>query len=307
MILDLRKSDLNKLINSIIEECGSLYLNDKNLQINFNPDKIFRGVFDQERIGQVLRNLLINAIRFSANNKSIEVTVCNSEIEYSSTKKEKAVLVSVIDQGVGVPKEELESIFLPFVQSKRTKTKAGGTGLGLSISREIIEAHNGKIWARNNEKKGACFCFLIPIMPKGTKNIEEENTPTPMVSHDKKVILVVDDEESCLMSVDLLLRGTGYILLKAKNGHEALEFLNSGQSIDLIMLDLMMPDMYGLNVLEKIDPINSKIPVILQSGSSDEQEIKKAFSMGVVDYIRKPYEKNSLLSKIRKHIGYFKR
>lgn len=150
--------DLNESIKSIIEECHRLYLFNRSIDLNFKTEKDkIKIIADKEKIEQVLRNLLFNAIKFTQDGGLIEV--------FSSSDKQKAY-VSVSDTGIGVPEEELQSIFEPFSQSSRTKTGAGGTGLGLSISKSIITEHKGLIWAENNQKSGSIFKFTIPVRQK---------------------------------------------------------------------------------------------------------------------------------------------
>ena len=118
---------------------------------------------DRERIAQILRNLLINAIKFSSDGGVINILIANSQLSYDSGNLQEAVHVVVQDSGIGVPESELEAIFSPFTQSSKTKTKAGGTGLGLAICKEIVSVHHGKIWASNGKDSGAEFHFIIPI------------------------------------------------------------------------------------------------------------------------------------------------
>ncbi|AIL65886.2 hypothetical protein NOVO_07750 [Rickettsiales bacterium Ac37b] len=221
----------------------------------------------------------------------------------------KYIHFAIKDEGIGVPENELYTIFEAFVQSTKTKTRAGGTGLGLAICKEIIEAHHGEIWAENNEGSGATFNFVIPISQAkqmdGHKIIAENNVeiPTKPATQTTKSanILIIDDEEACLMSMELLLFGSGYNLHKAVGGYAGLEYLKEhSKEIDLILLDLMMPDIYGLNVLTEIkqDPDFAKIPVILQTGSSDNAEIERAFELGIVTYIKKPYQRQNIMYEI---------
>lgn len=113
-------------------------------------------IFDYNKIIQVMVNILSNAIKFSPENNPIKIS-----IEDSRREKQDGVLVSVLDNGVGIPKDELENIFGRFVQSSVT-SGSGGSGLGLAISREIIEAHSGHIWAEQNEGGGSCLKFFLP-------------------------------------------------------------------------------------------------------------------------------------------------
>ena len=171
-LLDLSKFTANKmvmffkptgpltLVTNIIDECQKLYLNKKKIEIIFNNNSNSIAIeADAERITQVLRNIISNAIKFSHNNSSIIIT-----LEDTNYKNKEALCFSVVDSGIGIPKDEIDSIFEPFTQSSHTKTSAGGTGLGLSICTEIIKAHNGKIWACNNKDNGSSFYFILPIL-----------------------------------------------------------------------------------------------------------------------------------------------
>jgi len=284
MILDITNVDLNKIISAMIDESNTLYLQGKNIKFAFTPVKLPRLQADSERISQVVRNLFVNAIKFSHSD-----SVINIKAELTDENKIK---FSISDSGVGIPDDELDSIFLPFTQSSRTKTKAGGTGLGLAISSQIIEAHLGKIWAKNN-KEGATFCFEIPIK----RNKEAATTAIAKEKERQYSILIIDDEETCLISLELLLSSSNYRITRAEGGVAGLEALKSSQHFDLILLDMMMPDIYGLDFLKYMmkDEQHRHIPVIIQSGIADQDEIDKAIRLGARGYIRKPYQKNILL------------
>lgn len=148
---------LSMLVQTTINELASLLL-EKNITVAFKkPNFNDVGWVDKEKMMQVIRNLLSNAIQFSKVADKIKV-----EIE----DKNSDLLVSIYDQGVGIPQAELETIFDKFVQSSKTKTGAGGTGLGLAICRNIIKSHQGKIWAENNPEAGAILRFQIPKYQK---------------------------------------------------------------------------------------------------------------------------------------------
>jgi two-component system sensor histidine kinase ChiS len=116
---------------------------------------------DHFKIAQVIRNLLSNSIKFSPVGKMILITLSDTTLE----KKDRvlpALQVSVFDNGIGIPEGELDSIFDKFSQSSKTKTGAGGTGLGLAICKEIIVAHQGRIWGEHNQPQGSVFRFVLP-------------------------------------------------------------------------------------------------------------------------------------------------
>ena len=301
MILNFTKLDLVALIFEITEECKAIYIGNKNININFYPSAPIYISADKDKMAQLLRNLFINSIKFSPNNSSIGIKLFSTEMTGENGKRYEALHFMVHDQGEGIIEEELEAIFSPFTQGAAAKNKKDGVGLGLAICRKIVNAHNGTIWAVKNKDGGATFNFVMPIKQPNIKK-------TGLIYHSSKElhqiqpnILIIDDEEVCLSSMELLLHGSKYNLIKANSGHLGLKYLqNHAESISLIFLDLMMPDMYGLNVLSEIKkhPILSKIPIILQSGTSDEYEIVKAFDMGVHGFIRKPYQKEIVFKEI---------
>jgi signal transduction histidine kinase len=149
-----KPANINSLIDNVIEENSALALQ-RNLTIRCEYiESHERITLDSDKIKQVLRNLLNNAIKFSPSGGIISVV---------SFKKADSIAVSIQDQGVGIPENELESVFDKFVQSSKNNTSAGGTGLGLPICREIIDAHKGRIWAENNPDTGAKLSFEIPL------------------------------------------------------------------------------------------------------------------------------------------------
>lgn len=159
-------SNIHDLIQVVTEEFCS-YAEERRITIVFDQPESECGivVIDQERIAQVLRNLVGNAVKYSSNGGTVEISLVKSGDELQ---------VTVADRGVGIPEDELEYIFDKFIQSSRTLTGAGGTGLGLSICREIITAHHGRIWAENRPGGGAILTFVIPCnvtkAPAGNQN-----------------------------------------------------------------------------------------------------------------------------------------
>jgi PAS domain S-box-containing protein len=157
----LGDEDLAQLLHEVCEELGAL-AETQELHIELNcEDAPLMATFDSVRIGQVLRNLLTNAIKYSPRGGVIQI---DAALQHGAAYP--VVRVQVADQGPGVPPNELESIFDKFIQSSGTKTGAGGTGLGLAICREIIHAHQGEIRAENSVQGGAVFSFTFPVRPR---------------------------------------------------------------------------------------------------------------------------------------------
>ena len=165
--LNFEDFDLVPVIDTVASDVLSL-LNEKNLKFKF--EKLTKEAIinaDKDKIIQVVFNLVTNAIKFSSENENITVTISDSELKDEKTNTiSPALFVSVKDQGIDIPAEELTAVFNKFVQSSRTNTKAGGTGLGLAIVKEIINAHKGKIWAESSIETGTKFCFILPRLPE---------------------------------------------------------------------------------------------------------------------------------------------
>jgi len=297
MILDFKNMNLNESVHSMIDEVQELYLQNKPISFKFNESFKASIVADSERISQVMRNLFVNAVKFSPADKDSTIT---ASLEKTKLGDKDAILFRLSDEGVGVPENELEAIFDPFTQSTKTKTRAGGTGLGLSICKEIIEAHGGKIWAENNKKVGASFSFIIPAqMDENNEHAFGFKPAKP--KKEKPTVLFIDDEESCRITMSMILMSSNYNVIKADGGIKGLEILKEKhEEIDIVLVDLMMPDMYGLDVLKaiKAEKKYANIPVILQTGTSEQKELDKAKDLGVDGYIKKPYIKDSVLLEI---------
>jgi PAS domain S-box-containing protein len=145
--------DLHVLLATVVEEFRSL-LDERDLMLQYAPpDDTTKVVLDPGKISQVVRNLLNNAVKLSPQGGMIDLNI---------DREKSCVLVAISDQGPGIPEAELEAVFDKFVQSSHTKNGAGGTGLGLAICREIITAHQGRIWAQNSPQGGAVFAFALP-------------------------------------------------------------------------------------------------------------------------------------------------
>ncbi len=162
MHFEFQNASLTDEIEAVIRELQSLFL-DNGLRYEIvdntsNPS----AEFDPHRIGQVLQNVIGNAIKFSPTEGKIKITIANT-----LDNNQEHLRVSICDEGIGIPKDELESIFNKYVQSGVQSDNIGGTGLGLSIARQIIHRHNGLLWAERNSDQGSTFHFTIPKTQNG--------------------------------------------------------------------------------------------------------------------------------------------
>ncbi len=167
MVLEIHPHDLRPLVRDAIAEFESLITN-KRLHLTVEESNCnTTALVDANRFGQVIRNLLSNAIKFTPDEGSITLRFSSAETRHGRRAEDggqfdPAVMLEIIDAGIGIPENELDSIFDKFVQSSKTKTNAGGTGLGLSICKEMVEAHRGRIYAHNNPEGGATFTVILP-------------------------------------------------------------------------------------------------------------------------------------------------
>ena len=154
--------DLREILKQVESECH-LLLVEKGLKLIVEADGVpTKAWIDSDRILQVVTNLLSNAIKFSPNDSAITVSFREDSLPLASGEQVKAVRLTVRDKGIGIPDDELESVFDKFVQSSETNTGAGGTGLGLAICKHIVDFHSGKIFAENNSDQGASFHLVLP-------------------------------------------------------------------------------------------------------------------------------------------------
>ncbi len=219
MTLDLGEHDFLKIIEEAADSVSSLLFS-RSISINFSKDDHYIAEFDKSLMMQVMINLLSNAIRYSPDNSLIKIQV---NIDQTNDN----LIISVIDQGVGIPKNELKIIFDSFTQSTKTKEKAGGTGLGLPISREIIHLHSGEIWVESppkNSDSGSSFTIRLPIRQKQDKGlpdnlIQENKQPIEWTEAYSVGIEKIDNQHKKIVTLinDLIMK-------TSKNSHE--EILN---------------------------------------------------------------------------------
>ena len=175
----MQKTNLTRMVNNLISEF-SLVAQEKSIRLEMKKSEVpMTVVCDELKIGQVFHNLMSNAVKFTPPDKKITISFASQKLPVGNRRTDQetipALTVKIRDEGMGIPEDELESIFNKFIQSSKTKTGAGGTGLGLSICQEIVKAHHGKIWAENNPDGGATFSFILPY--ESVMTINQINMP----------------------------------------------------------------------------------------------------------------------------------
>jgi signal transduction histidine kinase len=315
-ILDLSKIEVDKLsleldIVSVNEVCqASLRLIKeqalrKRIKILAHLEPTVKKIqADQRRLKQILVNLLGNAVKFTPESGSIT-------LEVSGDAKQGVAQFSVQDTGIGIAKEELENIFKAFVQLDSGLNRAqDGTGLGLSLVYHLTELHNGHISVESEIGKGSRFTVSLPWQPKRLDNSPDSDiTHQPRTVREQEniigrcdsssVILLADDQETSVEILSNLLRSQGYQTLIAHNGAEAVKQARA-KSPDLILMDIQMPVMSGLEAIKAIRaaPDIATTPIIALTALAMPDDKKRCLSAGATDYLSKPVNLKKLVTAI---------
>ncbi len=301
------------IIDEVLRDFQILSYNKEwNITLNYEGDKSqYVSMFDKTQISKVMRNLLFNAVKYSYA-KSIEISVnLSDKLSQKSLNDHRYAIIKVRDYGIGIPEDELAKIFDLYTQSSNITKKNDGSGLGLFISKQIIHQHKGKMWAQNNQDgPGAAFYFTLPCTdsissaPNIVKEEKERYQLSQNISYTSDVCtLFVDDEILCLLSSKMMLESVGMSVVTAATGKEALDCIK-GQKFNLIILDLMLEDMHGIEIIKYIreSVLNRDTPIIVQSGLDCSEDMNKAMTSGASSYIIKPFGKNQLLQEVEKHV-----
>jgi PAS domain S-box-containing protein len=284
---------LNNLMNNVFSVYKSI-AQLKGIEMvlhNSLPEHECSIIADETRLQQVLNNLLSNAIKFTVEGK----------IEFGYNIKENKVVFFVKDTGIGIEPENYNLVFERFRQVEdHVARKFGGTGLGLSISKALVELMEGFIHVESEIDKGSTFIFDIPY-----RKYHNEVTPialdTPVsaiVDLTGKSVLIAEDEEANFFYIKELLTKTNANIYHAWNGRDAVEYFTNNK-VDLVIMDIKMPEMDGYEATRQIKKISNKIPIIAQTAYAMADDRSKALDAGCDYYVSKPINKQIFLVLIK--------
>ncbi|MEL7533901.1 MAG: ATP-binding protein, partial [Bacteroidota bacterium] len=304
--LQLKAVNLHAL-SQLIMQINQTLIGGKDLRLhNEVPQDLPLLLADENRLQQILQNLIGNAIKFTEKGH-IRISV--------PRRDDKEVTISVSDTGIGIPEEMQDVIFHEFQQGDSSISRQfGGTGLGLSITRRLVELHKGRIWVESEEGGGTNFLLSIPLAPAGMeqgKNFTGSQISRPVVvdmpsrqstmssasNSNQARILVVDDEPINQQVLQNHMLDQPYQLSIASSGQEALDLIEENGAYDLVLLDVMMPMMSGYEVCERIREryLPSECPIIMITAKNQVQDLLEGFETGANDYLPKPFSKDELL------------
>ncbi|MBN2212956.1 MAG: PAS domain S-box protein [Bacteroidales bacterium] len=261
----------------------------------FNNENCFIHA-DPNRLRQIFTNLIGNAFKFTD----------QGFIEFGYKKARKKMLQFYVkDTGIGIPADKLKVIFDRFIQADSSSTrKYGGSGLGLAISKGFVELLGGKMWAESKVDEGSTFFFTIPHVPGKLLTEEEISKRRPKKSYhwEGKVFLIAEDDKFSYKFLESFLKQTKAKVLHAIDGKAAIDICRNN-NIDLVLMDIQMPEMNGLQATEEIKKFKKSLPVIAQTANAITEEKQKCFEAGCDDFITKPVNIAELYSKIDKWLS----
>ncbi|MFD4137749.1 HAMP domain-containing protein [Streptomyces sp. NPDC058572] len=269
---------------------------------------------DESRLRQVLRNLVSNALKFT-DEGWVELragAAAQHELPTALQDVGPVVAFRVLDTGIGIPPDRLESMFGAFQQGDSTTSRQyGGTGLGLSISREVARLLGGVIEAESTPGRGSSFTLYLPVERRGStpaehilrETVQRQPAAAPQVEESARghTVLVVDDDGRNVFALTEILQREGMTVLQADNGRAGIAVLEGHDEVDLIVMDVMMAGMDGYAAMQAIRqlPHGANVPIIVVTAKAMPGDRAEALAEGADDYVAKPVDADHLLAKIR--------
>jgi CheY-like chemotaxis protein/two-component sensor histidine kinase len=321
MQLQATSTDLTTLLRHIASSYESMAA-DKKIKYFFYPEMQELMVYaDQEKIKKIVHNILSNAFKFTTEGGEV--------ILHLKTQENQWALISVKDTGTGIPAEEVDKVFDRFYQVDSSQTRTHeGSGLGMALAKELVEMHHGRITVESKAGKGTTFTVWLPLgkahlrpeeisekadaetsekysyqLAGDTEEVVEAEVDAAMVeTNNNPLILVVEDNADMRHYIRSTL-GNDYQVREAENGKEGL-ILAKELLPDLILSDIMMPEMDGFRLCERVKTheLTSHIPVILLTAKADRKSKLTGLETGADDYLSKPFDAEELQLIIRNRI-----
>ena len=249
---------------------------------------------DREKVSAVLVNLVKNAIKYTD----------YGSIEFGYNIKGNCIEYYVKDTGIGIPKDRLDAIFERFVQADVGDSKVlEGAGLGLAISKAYVEMLGGNIWVESQQGIGSTFYFTVPFRQvEIIQNLEDASLRNTEECNKRKLnILIVEDEESSRLLLTEIMEQYSSIILYAKTGTAAVEVCRLNQFIDLVLMDVKLPEINGYEATKQIREFNQEVIIIAQTAFALSSEREKAIEAGCNGYISKPIDTALLVELMKTH------
>jgi PAS domain S-box-containing protein len=289
------ETSLIAIVNEIIEDARqvikrnekSIILNVKN-QFEDSGDLIFT---DRVWLKRVLNHLMDNAVKFTL----------DGSVEFSYFRENENVVFKIKDTGIGINKENLGRIFEEFRQEIDGHHRPfEGLGIGLTLAKEVVERMGGKIFVQSEKGIGSEFSFSIPYRPAGSTKVKVTSLGNDQllrpIDWSSKKCLLVDDNKDVLIYLSRVLLDTGVSIITARSGYEAIEIIKTTPDIDVVLLDMQMPEMNGIEATKEIRKIRKNLPIIAQTAFVFEDDKDIILEAGCDACLIKPIRKDHLLT-----------
>lgn len=305
-VLDISKIETQQIeihhtrfsLNSLITDLHSFFESiayEKTLALNFHnalDDENSIIVSDFSKLNQILTNLINNAIKFTS----------QGSIEFGYKISNNEILFYVNDTGIGIAAEWHEKIFERFIQTDLSISRGyEGAGIGLAICKGLVELLGGKIWLESEKNNGTTFFFALPCNFTSSPNTIEIDEPIFFNQKQKIKVLVAEDDLISFLYLKNIFNSDNFILLHAKNGKEAVEMVRITTDIDIVLMDIKMPVMDGMQATKQIKQFRPNLPIIAQTAFAFNEEKDVIMGFGFDDYITKPIKKRILLELFEKY------
>lgn len=299
MDVDMEEFNINRQMEEILA-LFKLEVEGKGMQLSLQPSLANDNAFiksDREKVYAILTNLVKNAIKYSK----------EGSIQFGYLDKGGLLQFFVKDSGVGIPKERQQAIFDRFVQADIANKRARqGAGLGLSISKAYVEMLGGEIWVESNLGKGSTFYFTLRKMNEGTQGDPDQSAVSngEQIPKGKKLkILIAEDDELSERLISITVREFAKEVIRVSTGKEAVEVCRNNGDINLVLMDIQMPEMDGYEATRQIRTFNKDLIIIAQTAYALEGDREKAIGAGCNDYISKPVKVQDLKQLINKYLS----
>lgn len=297
--MELNASPMN--LNKMIDELYSIHIKDfsnKQLDLIVSVENEFDSVMiiaDEQKVYQVLNNLISNAKKFTE----------NGYVRFGYSNSDNTIEFFVEDTGVGISTEAQEFIFGRFNQESLSLSRTHeGSGLGLAISKGLVELMKGRIWVESEKGKGSIFRFTIPLekyLSIKTESITADNNNHSFRNESctKTILIAEDDETNYMLYESILKRESKAKLIFTDNGKDAIELVKNNLDISIVLMDVKMPTIDGLEATRRIREFNPYIPIIAVTAFALGNDKEKALEAGCNDYIAKPFSSEVLIRKLK--------
>ncbi len=305
--IEVEKININKIefnVQTVLFELYSTYSSktNENVKLIFDNQEetdSIRLTTDPLRFKQVFTNLIDNALKFTD----------KGTVSFGYTIKNKSKIEFYVkDTGIGIPVTKQEIIFDRFRKLEEEGSKLyRGTGLGLTISKKLIELLGGNIWLESEQGKGATFYFDLPLSKSFNAGTKEKENLTPIkieeIDWKKNTVLIVEDEDLNYLFLEKLLKPTKIKIHRAQTGIEAIQLSKDKTGIDIILMDIKLPELDGIEATKEIKKIHPEIPIIAQTAFAMKGDEEKFMEAGCDDYISKPLKAEKLLHKLNHYLS----